>query len=379
MQKGFLNQYNMYKSTEKMVCLELDDGVILPRIWDEDSPIWGKGGVCNSQGEFVGLSEYHGGWAEHGGNYSWEEEEYLDEDVLYFGVFFNHWGHFLVDLVGRMWYCARFSNEIQHMKVAYLGEEEPKGNYLQFFELLGVQQKQLIHITKPTRCRKVIVPQFSCRPCIWYTEEYEEIFDSIIEKVDAETPFAANKPDNQKIYFSRLNLAKARASEFGEKWVAKWMEYNGYDIISPEKLSLKEQIYLWNTAEEIVCLNGSIPINIIFSQNRNLELTVLNKTKLVHKNLDLFLLIRPCSIMFLDIYFEPFKNYPKSLGEGPFMYRINEDVYEFSKEKNLEIPFSKWQIRLQFVGNYIKLLLAVLDIKGKFRRDLFELYRRIKK
>lgn len=44
MQKGFLNQYNMYKSTEKMVCLELDDGVILPRIWDEDSPIWGKCG-----------------------------------------------------------------------------------------------------------------------------------------------------------------------------------------------------------------------------------------------------------------------------------------------------------------------------------------------
>ena len=157
------------------------------------------------------------------------------------------------------------------------------------------------------------------------------------------------------------------------------MEYNGYDIISPEKLSLKEQIHLWNTAKEIVCLNGSIPINIIFSQNRNLELTVLNKTKLIHKNLDLFLLIRPCRITFLDIYYEPLKKYPKSLGEGPFMYRINEDVYEFSKDKNLEIPFSEWQIRLQFTGNYIKLLLAVLDIKGKFRRALFGLYRRMKK
>ena len=157
------------------------------------------------------------------------------------------------------------------------------------------------------------------------------------------------------------------------------MEYNGYDIISPEKLSLKEQIYLWNTAEEIVCLNGSIPINIIFSQNRNLELTVLNKTKLVHKNLDLFLLIRPCRIIFLDIYFEPFKNYPKSLGEGPFMYRINEDVYEFSKEKNLRIPFSKWQIRLQFFVNYIKLVLGILDIKGKIQRAIFGLYQRMKK
>lgn len=379
MQMGFLNQYNMYKNEKRMECFEINDGVILPRIWQEDSPIWGKGGVCNKEGEFVEMSEYHGGWAEHGGYYSWQEEEYLEEDVLYFGVFFNHWGHFLVDLIGRMWYCVRFQDNVQHIKIAYLGEEEPRGNYLQFFELLGIEREQLIHITKPTRCKKVIVPEFSCRPCIWYTIEYQEIFDYIIEKVNAETPFAVNKYNHQKIYFSRLALKKARSSEFGENLIAKWMQYNGYDIISPEKLSLKEQIYLWNTAEEIACLNGSIPINSIFSQNEELFLTVLNKTSLVHKNLDLFLLIRPCNVTFLDVYYEPFKKYPKSIGEGPFMYRINEDIYEFSKERNMGVPFSNWQIRVQFICDYFRLILCVLNMKGKIRRVFYKIYKRVKK
>ena len=179
-QQGFLNKYKMYKREEKLSCLECENGLILPRIIDGATPIWGKGGVCDSENKFVHLSEYHGGWAEHGGYYDWTDEEYLDDTVVYFGVFFNHWGHFLVDLIGRMWYCIQ--HQISEIKVAYLGEEDPKGNFLEFFELLGIQREQLIRITKPTRCRKVIVPEFSCRPCVWYTDEYQSIFDTVISR-----------------------------------------------------------------------------------------------------------------------------------------------------------------------------------------------------
>lgn len=292
-------------------------------------------------------------------------------------MFFNHWGHFLVDLIGRMWYCIQ--HQISEIKVAYLGEEDPKGNFLEFFELLGIQREQLIRITKPTRCRKVIVPEFSCRPCVWYTDEYQSIFDTVISRALNLEDSNSNAKRYKKIYFTRLRLPKAKFSEFGEKLIVEWMAKNGYEILSPEKLSLRQQIFLWNTAEEIVCINGSIPINCIFSQNFHLKLIVLNKTKLVHKNLDLFLLIRQQNVIFLDVYYEPFKNYPKSIGEGPFMIYISEDIYKYSIANDLVVPFSKLKVRKDFVYNYIRLIFRIGGIKIKLEDKLYKVYLLIKK
>lgn len=378
MQEGFLNEFNMYKNTRRMICQEYDHGIILPRIFDNSGPVWGKGGVCDCENSFSELSEYHGGWAEHGGYYEWENEEYLDSEVIYFGVFFNHWGHFLVDLIGRMWYCSKYPEKIKNKKIAYLGEEDPRGNFLEFFELLGLKKSQLIHITKPTRCRKVIVPEFSCRPCIWYTSEFESVFDTVVQnsyKMIQDT----SGIKNNKVYFTRLNLAKAKTSEFGEKLIARWMDKNGFEILTPESLTLSQQIQVWNGAQEIACLNGSIPINVIFSKNTGLKLVVLNKTSLIHKNLDLFLLIRPVSITFLNVYFEPFKKYPRSIGEGPFLLGISEDIYRYSERNNLSVPFSKMEVWIDFILNYLRLIWKIIDFKDKIRTPLSAVYHMLKK
>lgn len=347
-----------------MQCLEVDQGIILPRRLSDDGPMWGLGGVCDAENDFVELSFYDGGWAKHGGKYEWESETYRNEDVVYFGLFLKHWGHFLVDVIGRAWYLPKISEEI---KVAYIGEEEPAGNYLEFFELLGVKSEQLLHITEPTRFKKVIVPQFASRPCIWYTEEYLSTFDYLAEQVEKENYIPKDIGNLDKVYFSRLSFGKAAQTEFGEGQIAEWLRVNDYQMISPEKLSLRDQIYIWNHAKEIMCINGSIPINIMFSKNNKLKLVVMNKTSLVHKNLDLFLLMRECNATFLDVYREPIKNYPKSIGAGPFLIGITEDVLQYSKDLGLKMPFSKRQIAGAWRVNTIKLVWCILNIKGKIR------------
>lgn len=372
-QHGFENKYDMYKSTEYMKCQEIDKGIVLPRMHSDNAPMWGLGGVCDAQNQFVELSKFHGGWAEYGGYYSWSEEEYEDDLVVYFGLFFKHWGHFLVDLVGRMWFFTQNNNEERQLKVAYIGEEEPVGNYLEFFELLGIKEEQLIHVTKPTRFRKVIVPQFASRPCIWYTKEFESIFHFIAEKVEREN-YIYDKQDLNRVYFTRLNFAKAQRTEIGEEYIAKCMEYNGYSLISPEKLSLRDQVYIWNHAKEIVCMDGTIPINVGFSQNKELQLVVMHKTALVHKNLDLYLLMSGCKVTLLDVFREPFKKYPKSIGEGPFLFSLNGDIQVYSDEKNMKLPFSPKEIQSIERRNYIKYLLQILNIKGKVRAILSKVY-----
>ena len=361
----FENTHKMYCMDRAMEVRELPRGVILPQKQVEDGPMWGLGGVCRENGSFEPLSAYDGGWATHGGFYEWQDEEYVDQDVVYFGIHFNHWGHFLIDLMGRLWYFAQ--GKRKGLKLAYLGDEEPKGNFLQIFHLLGLEPEDLIHVTEPTRFRKVIVPEFSCKSCEWYSAEYRGIFDAMIRKVAEENYEPEGLKGLEKVYFARTAFGKAKATEFGEDNIVTWMQANGFTPVAPEKLSVKDQIYVWNHAREIACLDGSIPMSIAFSDNPDLKLTVLHKTSLEHLNLELYLLMRPCDVSLLDVWHEPFKNYPKSIGAGPFLLHLGEDARAYSQQRGWEFPFEEKQLlRLRRV-NQRRMWWSIIDLKGKTR------------
>ena len=102
------NKEQIYKKQEKLYIYEYQNAIILPRKYEDDGPTWGKGGVCRQEGEFVQSSFYDGGWAQNGGKYEWNQtdEIYIDEKVIYIGVFAKHWGHFLVDMTSKLWIFA---------------------------------------------------------------------------------------------------------------------------------------------------------------------------------------------------------------------------------------------------------------------------------
>ena len=99
------------KKDVKLKVQRFSQGIILPQKMEINAPMWGLGGVCDKDNNFVQSSFYDGGWAKHGGGYDWEDEEYIDEDVVYVGMFYSHWGHFLIDLTGRMWYLPLLKKE----------------------------------------------------------------------------------------------------------------------------------------------------------------------------------------------------------------------------------------------------------------------------
>ena len=362
-----MNDFNMYKSEQKVELVELECGIILPRKFIGKDPMWGLGGVCDKSNIFAEISAYHGGWIEQGGSYDYpiEDEKYCKGTVIYMGLFFKHWGHFLMDLIPRLWYPAIYPIFNDQVKVAYIGEEEPEGNYLEFLNLVGIKSEQLIHITQPTRFEKVIVPAYSCRPCIWYTEEYVNLFNTVINNAlkNYNIPNYLSKID--KVYFTRKNLNKAKGSEFGENLIEQCFVNNGYISISPELLSLRDQIYIWNYSKEIACLNGSIPLNVIFSTNNSLKLIILNKTSLLHKNMYFYLLIRNVHHEFIDVYYEPFKGIPSSLGAGPFLLKITNDMQRYMKDNGLSICCNRNVIIKHNIFNLVKYCFSIINLKGK--------------
>ena len=364
---GFENKHNMFCLDRPMAVQTVINGIVLPRKDVENGPMWGLGGVCDEHGAFVDLSYYDGGWATHGGAYPYEELEYQNCDVVYFGLYFAHWGHFLVDLMGRLWYYAKGLAEGKQLKLAYIGEEEPKGNFLEIFQLLGIKTEDMIHVTKPTQFRNVIVPEFSCKSCQWYSDEYKAIFDAMIARAAEENNAPERLQGLEKVYFSRMSFGKAKHTEFGENNIAKWLETNGFTSVAPEKLSVRDQIYLWNHASEIACLDGSIPMSLAFSDNPELKLTILHKTSLEHLNVELYLLMRPCDVTLLDVWHEPFKGYPKNIGAGPFLLHLGQDAAVYSAYRGWKFPFTRRQLEKEKRRNCAKLAWRIVDLDTKLR------------
>jgi len=355
---------------EKCKATKYDNAIILPQREVQSGPMWGLGGVCDENGSFIKDSFYDGGWASHGGKYEWKEEEWVDDNAVYFGVFFKHWGHFLIDLTTRCWFLPIMARSNQDFVVAYLGDVEPDGNYLRFFELLGVRKEQLKRITVPTRFAHVYVPEQGFKSCEWYTEEHVHMVNCIVDAVlKCEESFPSLR-ELKKVYFTRRAFSKARHSEFGEEYFESLFAKNGFTSVSPELLSLEEQIYLWNHAEEIVCVNGTIPLNALFCKNRDLKLTVLNKTSILHENPYILLRMRGISAEFLDVYKEPLKGYPKSLGEGPFLFWPSEQFDRYCREHGMAELYGKTRRTLFFLRQKLKYHWAVLGLTDKARSFL---------
>lgn len=315
------------KKGKKLSVSYIDNGVIIPAKADPSGKVmWAIGGVVDSKGKFVEESafpkDFFGGIYEYG-----EEEENSDEIVVFLGPLVYHWGHFICDLVSRLWFVL---DNPKKYKIAYCGWSfgspniDISGNFLEFFNLLGIEKSQLIDIQKPTRFKKVIIPDVSMskRERI-YTKEFKEIFSRVIHN-------ALEKKDHmvvpKKIYFTRENFEDAKKKEYGEQYISEFFQSNGYKILSPENLSLTDQIACFQKAERIAAVSGTITHNMLFA-SKSLELIVINKLDLVNHYQTLIDSMNNNKVVLIDAYRMIL---PVLFGKGPFLFEPNKYLKEFA-------------------------------------------------
>lgn len=279
-------------------------GVILPFSVDN------QGGVCRLDGSFVEDSKYKGDWLKLGGKYSFDLERCpaCEEKVIFLGFCIEHWGHFLVDCLGRSWILC--DERYKDYKIAFLLKHGRKlqGNFLEFFSLLGIDRNRFIYIDQPTKFSEVLVPEccYLDRP---ENEHYRDAFDKIVEN------FRTKNPVPEKVYFSRLKLKKAQRTELGELDIQRQFAANGYEVLYPETLSLKRQIEIFQHSKSVACVNGTIPLNGLFAKP-SIDLIVLNKMSLNHANLTRVSNLTGIFPTLIDAYCEPIHGHPCVMGGG---------------------------------------------------------------
>ena len=336
-----------YKSNKKLKAKIVDNAIILPAKLDEsDLPkLWAIGGVVDSNDNFVEESNSRylfGGYYE----FNYDYVNVIDEEVVFFGPFVKHWGHFICDQISRLWFIL---DNPKKYKIAYCGWNWYQGssdlsdNYLELFKLLGIDENQLINVQNPTRFKKVIIPEFSFIPENFYSEEFEKLTETIVKNVNVNIK---KYPDN--IYYSRMKLNNSKDKEIGEDKIIKYFVKRNYKILSPEELTLSEQIFYLNHAKKICMTSGSISHNIMFCKNDN-NIIILNKTDMINGYQMVIDHISKSKIIYIDIYKKIFS---VLFGMGPFLLYVTKYLQQWGgkekKSKGITLKDYKWYFNRYF-------------------------------
>jgi hypothetical protein len=311
----------------------IQQGTILPLRHIDEDPERRGGGILDANGVYIPESGLHTGYLQYGQAYTFEQDELsvVGEEVIWFGLFEKHWGHFLVELIGRMWYLL---DHYKGQKIAYISRSGHtfEGPFLEFMNFLGVPSDRLIRVESPICYASIIIPDY-CATESFHSDMYRHIFRRVTDN-SGFTELAYRWKKN--IYWNRQQFFYSKFKDFGEKEIEQLFVQNGFESLAPETLSLKEQICIWNKAEQIAAVNGSIPLNMLFSFQQP-ELIVLNKTNLLHQNLVNTQKICSFQLTYIDIFHPGYTRFTKSIGEGPFIMYPSEHLKKYFREHHLKL------------------------------------------
>lgn len=100
-----------YKSNKKLVVNEYKDAIIVPFEFNFKNNCQAShlGGVIDKNNQYIPESAFYR-WSESSSEDkfviedNYQNAKKIDETVMYGGYFYTHWGHFLMEMTGRLWY-----------------------------------------------------------------------------------------------------------------------------------------------------------------------------------------------------------------------------------------------------------------------------------
>lgn len=142
--------------------------------------------------------------------------------------------------------------------------------FTDFFELLGIEQDRIVFIDKPTKLKKIIVPEESVHSWKEYYDEYLLPYDKMRSNVQ--------KQEYKKIYLTRTSFEKNGGGYdcYNEECLENFFRDKGYKVIAPELLPISEQIGIMAGADDVVTTLGSISHLALFCE-KGTNFTILNR------------------------------------------------------------------------------------------------------
>ena len=286
-------------------------------------------------------------------------EDNLEKEAVFLGAIPKHYGHFITEGMSRLWYLL--DREIDDKELIYISEEGDDF-FFELFEIFGIASKNLKRINEPTRFSRIIIPE----PSIRLHDYYHDLFNQTIQRVVDSV--AKTKVSN--IYISKKQRFNGRA--IGERVIENIFRHNGFEILYPEQVPLKDFISILNSAKTVVSSSGTSAHNALFMRE-NSKLICLNRSDHHH----------PLQIMINEmrninsVYIDSHRNFLDSdFSSGPFNlyptiylrnYLRDQDYLTFSLLDYLKAIFSTILYVLYFylLGRLLKGFVRVKKLTKK--------------
>lgn len=201
-------------------------------------------------------------------------------DQAYFGgVLFPFYGHFLIESLSRLPNIDSDNIPIVYMSLE--GSTRPwqaeffKSSQLHKRIIVAEDPASAIHVAELIRVDQT-------------TTIHADISKKFIDYTSKIFPTSPSK--GRKIYLSRKNCKNATTKN--EDALEIYLTSKGFEIISPEKLSLNEQVKILNESSIVVGIEGSALHTLIFT-TAPLHLIILVRRKKLDHNFILQLSLQP--------------------------------------------------------------------------------------
>ena len=282
-----------------------------------------------------------------------------------------------------MWYAIDNDHKIDYY-VFFTekdAEYELKGNYRELLRVLGILDKVLI-INKPTKFRKIIVPERCFKRMESYSDNFGKLLDTIIHNVIRSDDCKKTYPSN--VYLSRGRLyPKDNLIEYGMEAMDNYFANNGYKILYPEQLSLQELICYLYHADICASESGSTAHNFLFAPADS-KIVIIERQVWTNEFQCDFDVIKNFNTTYVDAYYAL---YPVYAAGGPYLLYYTPQLDAFAKsmcgggyikpeEKFLSEKYKKQSIEW-FITSYQKQFgysLRVGDWVTEFSSDFIETF-----
>lgn len=190
-------------------------------------------------------------------------ERVVDEEVVYLGWYLDHFGHFLLESTARMWALDQVdpaTKVVFHFERPFV----PDHTIARLLQMFGVPPDRLLFLDKPTRLRRVIVPEPLYEMSHRAHERMAEVHRAVAR------PLAGSfGVFDQPVYLSRRLLPPHQRLLVGEAALEDILRENGFLIVHPETMSLADQIRLVNSHRDLLTDAGTACYLSLFALRPN--------------------------------------------------------------------------------------------------------------
>lgn len=238
----------------------------------------GQACILDQQGRWFAESTTHEGRAARGENLErrrdslqilrdFEIRDQVEEPVIYIGNATGQFGHFLLDLVPRLW--AVDQARAAGLRVAaYSASGNLQPFQQQVFAAFGLKPADILLFSAPLKFRQLYLPTPLYRLHRGAHADVLPLYRRIVQHL-----LPVRAASSSRIYLSRRQWERRRVLR-NELEVENLFRSHGFDVINPELLSFAEQLHYAAGAVDIAAPIGSQTYLSLFQQTPG-SITVL--------------------------------------------------------------------------------------------------------